>query len=165
MNRRLLLVLSLVSVLALTAAGPVQAALNALFIRWVRLPHVVHIIVTQDDGRPNQPPARVGRGQPVLMGFEWAGETVEELQANIIANSGHDITVSVDGRDPFSVKRFYQDAFLAVPGQGPRWSWDHDGDGLGDGNGNGIPDWDGPILFFRFPYPGLGRGTHTFDFH
>ncbi len=162
-----LTVLLMAASLLLSASSlpPARRAMNAVFIHWQRLQPVIHIFAFSDQGRPGQPPAQVRAGRPLLFGFEWGDPegTVEDLQA-FIDNPKHDITVSVDGGPAFSVKPFYQDAFFAQPGSGPRWSWDHDADGLGDGDGDGIGDWYGPVVFFRFPYPGLRPGTHTFQF-
>jgi len=141
-----------------------RSSLNARFVDWPERTNVIHIIVLDDEGRPSQPAATAKEGQWVLFGFEWAGETVEALQNDIVDNPDHDITLAVDGGTSFSVKDGYQDPFEAEPGSGPRWAWDHDGDGLGDGNGNGVGDWDGPILFFRYQHTGLSVGTHTFEF-
>jgi hypothetical protein len=157
----LTLALTTATVSAAPVAGP--AGLNARFIDWPEKSNVIHIFGYADNGRPSQPVAIVKEGQWVLFGFEWTEETVEATQ-EFVDKPEHDITLSVDGGDPFSVKDGYQGAFEAVPHSGPSWSWDHDGDGLGDGNGNGVGDWDGPILFFRYQYSGLSVGTHTFEF-
>jgi len=163
----MLIVSTLVFTTTTASAAPTAgvAGLNARFIDWPEKSNVIHIVTYGDEGRPGQPIAIVKEGQWVLFGFEWAGETVEELQASIIDNPNHDITLSIDGGPTFSVKTGYQDAFNAVPGSGQRWSWDHDGDGFGDGNGNGVGDWEGPFLFFRYQYSGLSVGMHTFEFN
>ena len=128
-----------------------------------RNPHVIHILVWDDDGRYGVP-AYVDEGQPIIFGFEWGGATVEELQNNYIDNIDHDITLSIDGGEQFSVKEWYQAPFYAETESGPAWSWDHDGDGPGDGDGDGIGDWSGAILFFRYQHPGLSPGTYIFEF-
>ncbi|MFX0064860.1 MAG: hypothetical protein ACFFC7_22015, partial [Candidatus Hermodarchaeota archaeon] len=137
---------------------------NGQFLKFQEKSDVIHILVFDDDGRPGQPPAKVAVGQPALLGFEWTGSSLDQLQDAFIDNPLHDITLSVDGGPAFSVKDWYQDPFIAIPGVGPRWSWDHDNDGLGDGDSDGIGDWDGPILFFRYQSAGLTFGTHTFVF-
>jgi len=160
-----LIVLTLTLTAATASAAPAvgAASLNARFVDWPAKSNVIHIMTFGDEGRPSQPVAIVKEGQWVLFGFEWAEETVEATQ-EFVDKPEHDITLSVDGGVPFSVKDAYQRAFEAEPRSGPRWSWDHDGDGLGDGNGNGVGDWDGPILFFRYQYSGLSVGRHTFEF-
>jgi hypothetical protein len=161
---RSLAILSIAAVLVIAAAPALGAnSLNARFIRWVDKTNVIHIFAFADEGMPGQPAASVKDGQWVLFGFEWAGESVAELQ-DYLDTPGLDITVSVDGAAAFSVGYGIQDAFEAVPGSGPRWSWDHDGDGLGDGNGNSVGDWEGPIAFFRYLHSGLAIGTHAFEF-
>jgi len=138
-------------------------SMNARFVKWPKLSHVIHIFVYWDDGRPGYPDAEVAVGQPVLFGFEWGGDTLEELW-DYIDNEDHNIRVSVDGGEPIYIKDGYQDPFIAETRSGPAWSWDHDGDGPGDKNGNGIGDWSGPVLFFRYQSQGLPSGTHEFLF-
>ncbi|MFX0064861.1 MAG: hypothetical protein ACFFC7_22020, partial [Candidatus Hermodarchaeota archaeon] len=147
-----------------TTALPSYLSMNVQFIKWQEEPHIIHILVFDDDGRPGQPAALVDVGQDVLLGFEFSGSSLEELQDAFIDNPLHDITLSVDGGPAFSVKDWYQDPFIAIPGAGPPWLWDHDNDGLGDGDSDGIDDWDGPTLFFRYRSAGLTAGTHTFVF-
>lgn len=158
-----ILALALTTVTAGAAPAANVSGLNARFIDWPIKSNVIHIIGMSDEGRPSQPAAIVKEGQWVLFGVEWTNDTVESLQA-FIDKPEHDITLSIDGGIPFSVKEGYQRAFYAQTLSGPRWSWDHDGDGPGDGNGNGVGDWGGPILFFRYQYNGLSVGTHTFEF-
>ena len=141
-----------------------DTSLNARFVHWQKMPHVVHIYVFSDDGRPGQPSAQVSKGQPVIFGFEYGGESVEELYEDIIDNEEYVITLAVDGGDPFSVKDGFQEPFIASTRGGPHWSWDHDGDGPGDKDEDGIGDWDGPIVFFRYMVQGLEPGVHTFTF-
>ena len=163
-TRRPLILLSILALLALSAASMMGAnGLNARFIRWPVRSNVIHIFGLAEEGRPGFGPAIVKEGQWVLFGFEWWEPTIEELQA-FIDKPEHDIEVSIDGGEAFSVKDWYQDAFVAEAGSGPRWSWDHDGDGPGDGNENGADDWNGPHVFFRYLYSGLSVGTHTFEF-
>ena len=122
------------------------------------------VLVFDDEGRPGQPPAQVASGQPVLFGYEWGMESVDDLWDQLLNNPDHDIILSIDGNEPFSIKSGYQDPFVTIPHFGPAWSWDHDGDGLGDGDNDGIGDWEGPITFFRYQSGGLTKGTHTFEF-
>lgn len=134
-------------------------SLNAKFMNWFYNEHVVHILVYE-----NASTIYLEAGKPSLYGFEWGGASVEELQAEI-DDPGHDFTLTISGDvtvDEFSIKDYYQDLFIAVPGTGPAWSWDHDGDGLGDGNGVG--DWNGPILFVRYPHAGFSSGTYYLTF-
>jgi hypothetical protein len=157
-------------VLAALAVSPALAlpdkpkSMNARFVKWQAVDHVVHIFVFDEAGCPGQPPAVIGQQQPILFGFEYGGESVAQLQADLIDNPDHDLTLSIDGGDPFSVKGWYQSPFVAETQSGPAWSWDHDGDGPGDGDEDGIGDWSGPVLFFRYQSPGLGKGMHTFQF-
>ncbi len=157
-------------VMTLTLATPAFAArdnpnsLNARFIHWQEQEQVIHIQVFNDHGRSGQPPAIVSVGQPILFGFEWVEDTTDLLRINYIDNPGHDITLSIDGGTPFSVKSGYQTPFIAATRSGPPWTWDHDADGPGDGDGDGIGDWSGPTLFFRYLNPGLTAGEHTFVF-
>jgi hypothetical protein len=165
--------LSCLLLLALVAAVPVSARpvpMNAQFMHWQEVSRVIHIFVFADDGRPGQPPALVGAGQPMVFGFEWGCEpsqSVDELQA-WIDDSDTQLSVSVDGGPAIDVKGYYQPAFWSVAETGPAWTWDHDGDGAGDGDGDGIGDWcdgaGGSVVFFRYPHPGVGEGTHTFFF-
>jgi hypothetical protein len=149
---------------AVAATADSGAADNAQHMQWVEKSSVVHILIFTDDGRPGQPPAVVPGSSPIRFGFEWGGESLEQLQTDILDNELHDITLSIDGGPAISVKSGYQAPFVAVPGSGPRWSWDHDHDGLGDGNGNSIGDWDGPVVFWRYAVSHMSIGTHTFDF-
>ncbi|MFX0097802.1 MAG: hypothetical protein ACFE7E_08600 [Candidatus Hodarchaeota archaeon] len=144
-------------------AGPSARSLNKWFIEWQERENVIHILVFDDAGRPGQPPAEVAVDQPIIFGFEWADGSVEDLQASV-DDPDHLFELSVDGGAFVSVKGGYQDAFTAATGSGPRWSWDHDGDGPGDGDGDGIGDWNGPVLFWRYYWPGLPAGIHTFEF-
>lgn len=140
--------------------------LNVKATKFQEFTNFIHIFVTNDDGRLGQP-AVVKKWRPILFLFEWGaepGETVEDLQAFYIESEDHDLTLSIDGRSPFSVKGYYQDAFFAETGSGPFWLWDHDGDGPGDGDGDGIGDWNGPVIFFRYQIWRLSRGDHTFTF-
>ncbi len=153
---------------ALALAQPTQASpdnptsMNARMTHWQEESAVIHILVWSDAGRVG--PAEVEVGQPLLFGFEWSGGTVESLQADYIDNPNHDFTVSVDGDPARSVKSFYQTPFNTATKSGPAWNWDHDADGPGDGDGDGVGDWSGAVLFFRYPYPGLALGVHTFVF-
>lgn len=145
-------------------AGPGVNVLNAQFPRFQEASNVIHIFVFNDAGRPGQPPAVVDEGQTVILGFEWAADSIADLYANYIDNPDHNLTLSVDGGAAFSVKYLYQEPFIAATRSGPRWKWDHDGDGPGDGDGDGIGDWAGPVSFFRYAATGLSVGTHTFLF-
>jgi hypothetical protein len=140
--------------------------LNVKATKFQELTNVIHILVTNDDGRLGQP-AIVKKGRPVLFLFEWGadpGETVADLQAFYIDGEEHNLTLSIDGQPAFSVKEYYQDAFFAETGSGPFWKWDHDGDGPGDGDGDGTGDWNGPVIFFRYEVKRLSKGDHTFTF-
>jgi len=162
-----LLIVLLLVIAAPAAAAPdasSAASLNARFVQWDRKAEVIHIFVFNDAGRPGQPPAIVEEGQKVLMGFEWGGATLEELEDTYYNNPNHDLTVSVDGGPEMSVISGYQAPYMAATRSGPAWSWDHDGDGPGDRNGNGIGDWSGPTMFFRYEFSGLSVGWHTFEF-
>ena len=164
----ILMVTLFVVVFALALVQPAQAlpdspnSMNARMTHWQEQAAIIHIIVFDDAGRVG--PAVVEVGQPVLFGFEWGDVTVEALQAAFIDNPNHDITVSVDGGEPWSVKGNYQTPFYAATQSGPAWTWDHDADGPGDGDGDGIGDWTTATLFFRYQHPGLAEGTHTFVF-
>nr|ADP09439.1 hypothetical protein E6-3G_24 [uncultured marine crenarchaeote E6-3G] len=149
---------------AWAAKKTADASLNARFVHWQKMPHVVHIFVYNDAGRPGRPPAEAASGQPIVFGYEYGGQSVEELWETIIDNDEFDITLSIDGGTPYSVKDGFQDPFEASSRTGPHWSWDHDGDGPGDKDGDGIGDWDGPMLFFRYMVQGLTPGEHTFTF-
>jgi len=160
-----------VFIFALALVQPAQAlpynpiSLNARFTHWQEVAAVIHIMVWPDAGRPGNPPAIVNAGEPLLFGFEWGSAIdVEHLQSYYIDNPNTNITVSVDGNTPFSVKGNYQAPFVAATQSGPAWSWDHDGDGPGDGDGDGVSDWSGAVLFFRYLHPGLAPGPHTFVF-
>ncbi len=158
-----ILVLVMVAPAAALPDNPIS--LNARMMHWQENPAVIHIMVFQDDGRWGVP-AEVDAGQPLLFGFEWGadeGQTVEDLQA-ILDDPNTSFTVSVDGQAPIDIAGFYQPAFYTETQSGPAWTWDHDGDGPGDGDGDGIGDWNGPIVFFRYPHPGLDTGEHTFEF-
>lgn len=156
----------LVATPALAApGGPGRAfAHNAQFTHFQEEQDVIHILVFSDDGRPGQPPAVVQAGEPILMGFEWSGDSIQQLEDVFLDNPTHDITVSVDGGPPVSLKHLYQTPFNAATRSGPAFTWDHDGDGPGDGDGDGIDDWSGPVMFFRYEHPGFTAGTHTFEF-
>ncbi|MFX0184752.1 MAG: hypothetical protein ACFE95_16840 [Candidatus Hodarchaeota archaeon] len=145
---------------------PFLTSMNARFVKWQEKPHVIHIFAFDDDGREGRPPALVALGQPVLVGFEWGTgfSSVNEIQERIIGNPDHFVTLSVDGGEPFSIKKWYQNPFYAETGSGPAWRWDHDGDGPGDNDGDGISDWDGPVTFFRYHIEGLSAGEHTLVF-
>lgn len=165
-------ILTVVVLFLLWPAQPVMAlpdnpaSMNARFLHWQENSHVIHILIFDDEGRPDQPAAQVSVGQPILFGFEirgaGAGLTVEELQALVITNPASKIILSINGGDALSIKAGWQDAFFAETRSGPAWSWDHDGDGPGDGDGDGIGDWEGPHVFFRYQSPGLSAGKHTF---
>jgi hypothetical protein len=163
-----LLVTLFVFVFALALVQPAQAlpdnpkSMNARMIHWQEEAAVIHILAFSDAGSYGVP-AVVEAGQPLLFGVEW-GDPLENLQA-YYNDPNYDTTVSVDGGSPISLKDFYQAPFISVTQSGPAWSWDHDGDGPGDGDGDGIGDWNQPIMFFRYPYPGMTVGTHTFEFH
>ena len=157
---------------ALLALVPVAAVsakpvpLNAQFLHWQEVSRIIHILVFSDDGRPGQPPACVGAGQPLVFGFEWGGPewgNAAALQA-WMDDPLSTMTVSVDGGPAIDIKGYYQPAFWSTTEMGPAWTWDHDGDGPGDGDGDGIGDWDGAVVFFRYPHPGVGHGIHTFTF-
>lgn len=135
---------------------------NAVFIQWVERSDVIHIFAFEDEGRAGYGPAVVSGKSPVYFGFEWGNQSMEALQA-ILDDPGHDILVSIDGADDISLKHLYQAPFVAVPGEGPRWSWDHDHDGLGNNNGIAL-DWSGPAMFWRYTVKHLEKGTHTFLF-
>jgi hypothetical protein len=160
----------LVVVLILVVAAPTAAlpdslvSMNARMMRFQEKPAIIHIMIGQDDGRSGIGPASVDVGQPLLFGFEWTCVdcTVADLQGDADNAS---FTVSVDGGEPMDIVGFYQPAFEAETQSGPAWTWDHDGDGPGDGDGDGLADWGGPVVFFRYPHPGVESGTHTFDFH
>jgi hypothetical protein len=166
MKKFLIIMLVLLITLAIiipAAALPINpTSMNARFMKWQENSHVIHIFVWDDDGRFGIP-AMVDEGQPIIFGFEWGGESIEQLKADFI-DSDHDIMLSVDGGIPFSVKDWYQTPFYSGTELGPAWSWDHDGDGPGDGDGDGIGDWSGAVLFFRYQHPGLSTGTHEFVF-
>jgi hypothetical protein len=160
-----------VFVFALALVQPSQAfqenpnAMNAKMMHWQEEAAVIHIMIFNDAGR-NGVPAIIEAGKPVLFGFEWGGITwtPESLREYYIDNPDTDITVSVDGGTAVSVKGYYQAPFISATKSGPAWSWDHDGDGPGDGDGDGWGDWNVPVLFFRYPHPGLASGLHTFHF-
>jgi hypothetical protein len=158
-----------VFVFALALAQPAQAlpdnpvSMNARMMHWQEKAEVIHLLAFQDAGRFGFP-AVVDAGQPLLFGFEWGIDPLEDLQANIIDNPYHIFTVSVDNGDPIDIKGYYQAPFVSATKSGPAWTWDHDGDGPGDGDGDGIGDWNTTILFFRYPHPGLAPGMHYFDF-
>lgn len=139
---------------------------NNRFLSWQEDEKVVHLFAYDDVGTPGQPMVVMGRGRPILMGFELSEATVADLQANYLDNPNHDIVLSIDGSNPGnSVKDWYQTPFIAASGVGPAWSWDHDGDGPGDGDGDGIGDWDGAVMFFRIQHPGNSQpGLHTYEF-
>lgn len=160
----LLALVALCSLIGGTAAAIADsdASENALHMQWADRSEVVHVFVFADEGRPGQPPALIPGKAPIRFGFEWSGNSVAELQ-DFVDDPGNDVLMSTDGGPWISIKSGYQTPFVAVAGEGPRWSWDHDGDGLGDGNGNGIGDWDGPTLFWRYTVAHLDKGTHTFD--
>jgi hypothetical protein len=169
MRRKLALgTLVLVVVLMLVMVAPTAAlpdnpkSMNARMTHFQEESAVIHILVFNDDGR-NGVPALVDIGQPLLFGFEWAGADVAALQA-VLDDPSTSFTVSVDGGSTVDIVGFYQSPFEAETQSGPAWTWDHDGDGPGDGDGDGVGDWSGPTVFFRYPHPGLGSGTHTFEF-
>ena len=143
--------------------APNPNRLNAQFISWQEKQNIIHIMVFSDHGRAGGGPAVVEAGQPLIFGFEWGVDTLENLQAYFIDGTDHDIMLSVNGGPDFSVRGWYQAPFDSTISK-PAWSWDHDGDGLGDGDGDGIGDWAGNILFFRYFSPGLASGTHEFTF-
>lgn len=145
----------------MAAVAGSHASDNALMMKWEKRTDVVHILVFDDDGRPGQPVAKVPGKSPILFGFEFGGNSVEDLEAILATAEAY---LSIDGGPFESVKAGFQPPFVAVPGSGPRWSWDHDFDGLGDGNGNGIDDFDGPVFFWRYAIKHLSKGTHTFEF-
>lgn len=150
------LVLAMVAPAAALPDNPIS--MNARMIQFQEMPAVIHL------GFEHSP--LVAAGQPLLFGFEWGaveGQTVSDLQA-ILEDPATSFTVSIDGAPPIDIVGFYQAAFYAETQEGPVWTWDHDGDGPGDGDGDGLDDWNGPIVFFRFPHPGLASGEHTFDF-
>jgi hypothetical protein len=154
----------LLSPIAWASSKPADASLNARFVNWQEMPHVVHLFVYPDAGRPGHGLAEASSGQPIIFGFEYGGESVEWIYENIIHNEEYDITVSVEGGDPFSVKDGFGEPFVAETRIGPRWSWDHDGDGPGDEDADGIDDWAGPVVFFRYMEQGYDPGVHTFTF-
>ncbi len=154
-------VCSLIGGSAVAIAGS-NASENAHHMQWDSRSDVVHVLIYDDAGRPGQPPATIPGRSPLRLGFEWGLDPVDVLEA-YVGNPDHDIQLAIDGGSWFSAKSGYQPAFVAVPGEGPRWSWDHDGDGLGDGNGNGIGDWDFPVLFWRYTVSHLDKGLHTVD--
>ncbi len=166
-----LMAILLVFVFALALIQPVQAlpdnttSLNARMMHWQEKAAVIHIFSWDDHGRLGSGPAVVNAGQPLLFGVEWGGGSIlEELQTQY-NDPNINTTVSIDGGEPISLKQYYQAPFVSATQSGPAWSWDHDGDGPGDGDGDGIGDWNQPIMFFRYPYPGMTVGTHTFEFH
>lgn len=130
---------------------------NNRFISWQERDDVVHIFEFDDVGTPGQPVAVVGRGRPILVGFELADVSVAALQANFLDNPDHDIILTINGGPQNSLKDWYQPPFEAATGSGPAWSWDHDNDGPGDGDSDGIGDWNGPVMFFRI----MHQGNHT----
>ena len=160
----LVLVFALILVLAVPAAALPDnpKSMNARMMGFQEESAVIHLLVFHDDGREGNP-AYVDVGQPLLFGFEWGGADIASLQA-ILDDPGTYFTVSVDGGSEIDIVGFYQSPLEAETQSGPAWTWDHDGDGPGDGDGDGVGDWSGPIVFFRYPHPGLGSGTHTFDF-
>ena len=172
-TRRFLLSVLLTLILILLVAVPVGAvkynpiSMNAQFMKWQEKENILHIFVHNDSGRSHVGPAYVDAGQSMIFGFEWGGNaSVEEAQAYVDA-PGHDLTVSISGDitvPEFSVKEYYQEAFYSETESGPAWSWDHDGDGPFDGDGDGFGDWNGPIVFFRYPHAGLPTGTYYFMF-
>ena len=173
-NKNKLTALLLVTVAMLLIAVPVGAgkdnpiSMNAQFMKWQEKANILHIFVHDDDGRSHIGPAYVDAGQPLIFGFEWGDPegTIEDLEA-YVNDPGHDLTLTITGDvfvSEFSVKGFYQEAFYSETQSGPAWSWDHDGDGPYDGDGDGFGDWSGPIVFFRYPYPGLPSGTYYFTF-
>ena len=160
----LVLVVALILVMvAPTAALPDNpTSMNARMMHFQEKSAVIHILVFEDDGRLGNP-ALVGVGQPLLFGFEWGDGDIASLQA-ILDDPSTYFTVSVDGGSEVDIVGFYQPPFEAETQSGPAWTWDHDGDGPGDGDGDGVGDWSGPVVFFRYPHPGMGSGTHTFEF-
>jgi hypothetical protein len=141
--------------------GP--TSMNARMMHFQEVSAVIHIMVFDDDGR-NGVPALVDARQPLLFGFEWGGYAdIADLQAALQDPENY-FTVSVDGGSAVDIMEFYQPPFEAETQSGPAWTWDHDGDGPGDGDGDGVGDWIGPVVFFRFPYPGVDSGMHTFEF-
>lgn len=155
-----LAVLLLMAFTSDSAEAESDQGVNAIFIQWAERSDVIHLFEFGDEGQDGHGPAVVPGGSPVYFGYEWGAESIEDFEA-ILAN--HDILVSIDGASDISLKHLYQTPFVAVPGEGPRWSWDHDHDGLG--NNNGIAeDWDGPVMFWRYGVKHLEKGTHTFLF-
>lgn|SRR5574341_201819 len=156
-----LLVICLLALGGTAMAAPGGNSLTARAVRFQEADNIIHILVFDDAGRPGQPPAVVAEGDVIVLVFEWELDTLEALRATYFDNPDHTITLSIDGLPAFSVRGGYQPPFYAETLSGPRWSWDHDGDGPGDGDGDGIGDWNGPVMFFRYPVTGLSVGTHS----
>jgi hypothetical protein len=156
-------VLVLVMVAPAAALPDNEKSMNARMMHFMEKSEVIHILVFEDDGRVGVP-AYVDVGQPLLFGFEWGGYTDIADLLEDMEDPDNYFTVSVNGGGEVDVEGYYQTPFVAETQSGPAWTWDHDGDGPGDGDGDGIGDWSGPIVFFRYPYPGVDSGTHTFEF-
>ncbi|GEM_PF-4047664 len=162
MNKIRLLSIGIIILLFLMTTGIAFAkTLNAWFLQFQERDNIIHLFIYDDHGQQGQPPAVVSLGQPIIIGYEWEEDTVEDIVNNVFNNRAHNITLSVNGSATVSLKSEYQTPFVAVPGSGPNWSWDHDGDGLGDGDGDGIGDWDNAVSFFRYEVAGLNVGKHS----
>jgi len=160
------LVLSLAISICFGGPWGAMVSVNARFVNWPIVEKVIHVIGTLDN--PSIPfeggkVAIVGRGSPILFGFEYADPM--DVLIEIKEDPHHHVRLRIDGAIVAdNLESFLQDPFVAEPGVGPDWTWDHDGDGLGDGNGNGIGDWTGPVMFWRFEIkPKLDFGDHTWQ--
>ena len=155
-------------VVSISFAGPWGkiVSINARFMNWPIKENVIHVIGTLEEPSllfEGGKVATLGRGSPILFGFEYADPL--EILIGLKEDINHNIRLRIDGDIVAdNLRIFLQDPFIAQPGVGPEWTWDHDGDGLGDGNGNAVDDWNGPIMFWRFEIkPKLNFGDHIWQ--